>query len=203
MSLATNKKIKMAVILILFCISLSACSIKSKQNIQPFELLIGKEVIPEGWEEVEYSEETAENEGQEIGSYIIFQQTDSEFFVRIGESIYKYSSIRKAKWHYNRFLKNFFNKNYYDLTEWVKPYDFNFESAYTDNWQFACAIKQEIFQLDESKTSEICQFIAQYDEFLVYSSIKKASDDVEHLSYIEILNLIIEMDRNITEKLSE
>ena len=47
MSLETNKKIKMAVILILFCISLSACSIKLKHYIQPFELLIGKEAIPE------------------------------------------------------------------------------------------------------------------------------------------------------------
>jgi hypothetical protein len=176
---------------------LTACGKVPERNFDTYELLVDQSIMPDHWDIVEYEEETFENEGQEDGSYIIFQKNDVDYFVRAGEDIFRYESVSKAKWHYKRIVNYFLNKNAYDLTEWETPVWFHFEPNNTDNWRFACAKHQNVIPLDSSENSIVCRYIAEYEEFLVSVVITKAIDDQVMIEDKDAEEFIIEIDKKM------
>jgi hypothetical protein len=180
---------------------LVACSSVPNRQFATYELLIGQEIIPENWRMVEYAQKTLDNEGQEDGSYIIFQKSDAKFFARGGEDIYRYDSRNTAQWHYERFRKLYLEKGAYDLSNWETPGDFHFKSTLAENWRFACVQHQEILRLDNSSTSVLCQYLAQYDEFLVSFSIKQQADGQQLISLQDIEKIIKAIDQQMVKYL--
>ncbi len=174
-----------------------------KAPVRPFatqELLFDPTVMPENWKLIEL-ENNPVNEGQEDGSYITFQKSDTEFFARAGEVIYRYYNREKAKQQYERFIGLYLEKKARDLSDWKAPNNFLFNSALTKNWKFGCANHEEILNLDKSETSVICKYIAQYEEFLVSFTIKKEADGQELIKMDNIEKIIEAIDQQMINHL--
>jgi hypothetical protein len=190
------------IIIIISSIFLLAGCVKApKRSFATQELLFDPKVMPETWKLIELENKNPINEGQEDGSYITFQKSDTVFFARAGEDIYRYYNNEKAKQQYKRFIGLYLEKQARDLSDWQAPNNFHFISALTDNWKFACANHEEILNLDKSGTSVICRYIAQYEEFLVSFTIRKDADGQELIEMDNIERIIEAIDQQMINHL--
>ena len=190
--------------LILIGMLLISCIQHTQRDFTDADLLIDKAEIPNDWSVFEVSSEWLSNEGQESGVDLIFQANNTELLVRGGETIYRYKNSLIALWNYKRFEReNFNDQGYYVTSRWVIPDGFTFTGSVADRWRFACAGDNFSLGSLTGKTSTICIYLAQYEEFLVFSPITIERDGVYYITMEEITHLVDAIDHKMGQYLNQ
>ena len=192
--------ISLTTIILLSACLLPSCGHAPKRNFSDQDLLINVSVLPEHWALLDIY--TMDNEeGEESGKTIIFYKTDTPYLVRAGEDVFHYSSAHRASWHYRRLEKYYFTPNIRE-TPPVVPKGFDFVSTAADQWRFGCMDTTFSPTPAFGKRSTICQYIAQYDEFLIYASITTQVDGQAMVSMKEVQRFIEAIDRKMARYLA-
>jgi hypothetical protein len=187
-----SKRIMRAILLVALSLQLSCNA--PQRTFMDADLLIDEQAVPEGWETIKRENELSGNEGQESGADLTFQFVDTDYLVRGGETIYHYSSSRKAVRHYNRFFDIYFNDTNPRTSTWQIPPDFAFSSTTADQWHFACTDSTFTIGPATGDISHLCVYLAQYEEFLIYFSITRKRDDEVFIGIKDISDIVSAMD---------
>jgi hypothetical protein len=108
-------------------------------------------------------------------------------------SIYRYKSIRSASSAYDKWEPRDFNSSSIAAqTSWEAPPELPYESPTADKSRFACHISSI------TKTT-ICQFMGQYEEFLV---VFFTGFDGEHMTYADLEHILQAIDTRMAHYLS-
>lgn len=193
-------RIENIVLIILAFYHCVSCTENPQRGFMDENLLIDPRIAPEGWELVDMENVPFDDEqGQISGAYIIFYDTLTPAFARFGQDVYRYQDVSKAEWHYQRMEKMYFNESsFYAGTPIYVPSQLTFSSSIADKWRFGCNGDTFLYQ-DQIE----CQYLAQYDEFIIYSSFAQFSQGEEHISISEIQAILTEIDKLIENKFSD
>ena len=190
-------------VLLLSCAFLAGCLPAPERDFLDADLLIDVSVMPGNWDMYQWSDSTNEGEGQESGASVGFYVVGSPYLVHGGERIYRYTSERRATWHYERLEKYYFNDERASLTTpWIIPDGFTFASMSADQWRFGCAGSNFSPVPEMGTESTICMYLAQYQEFLVFFTITTEVDDEVMIDIDEIVHIVEAMDARMSEYLS-
>jgi len=182
-----------------FVVLLSACGRTPERNFSDQDLLVDVSVMPENWALLDIY--TMDNEeGEKSGKKITFYKTDTPYLVRAGQDVFRYSSIRRAAWHYRR-LEEGFNDNNPRTTPWITPEELSFSSTVAEQWRFACADSTFSPAPEFGKVRTICKYLAQYDEFLVYVTMTIRVDEQEMASLDDVYGFIEAVDQKMAQYL--
>jgi hypothetical protein len=158
--------------------------------------------MPPAWPVVEQSD-SEENEGQVSGAYIIVANTETHYLDRAEENIFRYSRASRAEWQYNR-LKEYY---FYDggsnqTTPYQTPSGFIFSSLSAQHWKFACSESNFAFGSTAGKTSTDCEFLAQYQEFVIRFGITTEVENTQFISIAQIVPIIKAIDSKMSSNLN-
>lgn len=177
----------------------SCTSAPSRQFLNQ-DLLLDVSAVPDEWELLKSSNFPFDDEqGQISGAHVIYQYNYNvvPVFARIGESVYRYSSTSNAQWHYSRMEKILFNENSaYASTPIEPPPGFIFTSQSADQWRFGCYGNTFLYA-DLIR----CQYLAQYDEFLINAVFPQFAQGQELISIDEIQQILTNIDSLVKQKL--
>lgn len=180
---------------------LSGCARAPERDFSDQDLLVGVSVMPENWALLDVY--TLDNEeGEKSGADITFYKTDTLYLVRGGQTVYRYSSVRRAAWHYRRLEDVHFSENNPRYTPWTVPEGFVFISSTVDQWRFECADSTFSPTPEFGKVSTICQYWAQYDEFLIYVTLKTRVDEQVMISMDDVYRYLEAVDQRMTQYLA-
>ena len=180
---------------------LSACGRAPERNFSDQDLLVDVSVLPDNWALLDIY--TMDNdEGEESGETIIFYKMDTPYLVRAGQYVFRYSSTRRAAWHYRRLEDAHFRQNNPQYTPWTIPEGFSFSSSTADQWRFGCADSTFSPAPEFGNIRTICLYWAQYDEFLVYVTITTHVEEQEMASMDDVYQFISAVDQRMAQYLS-
>jgi hypothetical protein len=198
-----RKSVDLRIPLIILCLGfLWGCGSARERTFADADLLIEAHNMPEHWAVAEYSATTRDEEGQISGAYISFYYTETAFFVRGGEDIYRYGSISRADRHYRRLEDSVFTPNIRQTVS-VVPEGFTFSSITADQWRFACHESTFSPTPEFGNVRTICQFLAQYDEFIVYFTITTQVEDEAMTTIDQVQSIIETIDQKMGRFLTE
>jgi hypothetical protein len=189
-----DKRIFLNQILVGLIVVLTSCTTATpSREFYIQDLLISVDILPSNWYLCEGPGKKGVNEGQEEGVFITFE-TEAPVIVRAGEDVFRYSSQRKADRHFNRFKNDYFNDNsVYNLTPWAIPEELPFVSTVADQSHFSCALKSFGYE------STICIYLAQYDEFLVFSTATVQAEGKKYMDFAELEFFLSAIDQEMAD----
>jgi hypothetical protein len=180
---------------------ISGCATNLHSDVADMELLISPSDFPEDYRIVDISTKPVHREGQVSEAYIIMTSTRVNVIARGGETVYRFRSYSQAIQTYKRF-QIYLQKTAYSIPI-PTPEDFSFESKFTKLWAFGCSIDSFKPSTDTADSTEICVFIAQYDEFFIFFSIAVKVDGVETITINDVNKLLKAIDKEMVGKLLE
>lgn len=189
-------------VLLLCLVILLGCGSAPKRDFADADLLIDVHNMPENWAVAEYSETTRDEEGQISGAHISFYYTETSFFVRGGEHIYRYRSTSRADRHYRRLEDYRFTPNIRQTVS-VVPEGFTFSSITAAQWRFGCMYTTFSPTPEFGNGRTICQFLAQYDEFIVYFTITTQVEDETMITIDQVQAILEAIDKKMSQYLTE
>jgi hypothetical protein len=158
--------------------------------------------MPSGWTLDRIIQSINDNEGQGSGASAGFSAESPPYYARALESLYRYDSSGKVARHYDRFEQTYFNDDsIYRTTPWDVPVGFSFSSSTATKWRFGCAGSNFNIGPQDGTTSTICNYLAQYDEFLVFFTVTIQIDDQSFLTTSELVSLVEAIDQKISDYL--
>lgn len=195
-------KLWICLVVVIAVIAISGCVSAPKRNFTDSNLLIDQTVMPPNWPVVEQSD-SEENEGQVSGAYIIFANTETPYLDRAEEDVFHYSSASRAEWQYNR-LKGyyFYDGGSYQTTPYHTPSGFIFSSSSAQRWKFACSDSNFTLGTSARKTSTDCEYLAQYQEFVIRFGITTEVDNTQFITIAQTVPIIKAIDFKISSYLS-
>jgi hypothetical protein len=185
-------------------ILLVACGSTPHRTFSDADLLVSPSVVPSDWSLDQVYESVHDSEGQESGAAIGFLAESPPYIARALETVYRYSSTGKAVGYYERFERAYFNDaSIYRTSPWEVPPGFVFSSASAHQWRFGCAGSNFSIGPESGRRSVICNYLAQYDEFLVLFTVTMEIDDHSFMTLTELTTVIEAIDQKVVEHLDQ
>jgi hypothetical protein len=153
-----------------------------KRGFTTSDLLIDSSTFPVGWQVSAVSSPT-ERLGQIGGSQIEFRAS-VPILVGAVQSVFRFRSSASAASRFDRMQPSWFNSNSVSsITPWVVPGQLPYYSAVADKSRFAC------HDTDVGGRATICQFMAQYNEYIVIFHTVMTPEDMQPQSYMTFASL--------------
>jgi hypothetical protein len=193
-----NIKRNFWIILVLLFNLLTGCRSAPQRDFSDRDLLIDEQAMPENWE---FLESAASKElfrvGELSGARISFQAKNSPYYiVRGGEDIYRYSSSFRAAWRYKAISKSHLTPNIAGEV-WSKPDEIEFVSPWADRQVIVCQERESKLWGEFSGYRNVCEYLAQYDEFLISFIITTSVEGQQYITMDEVEKIIEEVDQKV------
>jgi hypothetical protein len=147
------------------------------------DLLIDSSVFPVGWQVSAAAASPTERLGQIGGSQIEFRAS-VPILVGAIQSVFRFRSSASAASRFDRMQASWFNSNsVFSITPWELPSQLPYYSAVADKSRFAC------HDTEVGGRATVCQFIGQYDEYIVVFHTVMTPEDMQPQSYMTFANL--------------
>jgi uncharacterized protein YcfL len=187
-------------ITILVCVCATVgCEAPLHDDVTDEELLILPSDFPKDYVMIDYSETLSDSDGQVSGAYMIMTSTRVNVIARGGEKIYRYNSQGMAAYTYQRF--QIYIQPTARATPIPTPDGFYFSSTFADQWVFGCTSRTFQPSGDFADVTDICVFLAQYDEFFIFFTITIKTDGVETIKMENVNKILKAIDDKMIEKL--
>jgi hypothetical protein len=174
----------------------------SKRSFSEADLLIDITSMPNGWKIAErivsypYDKEGAENLAIQNFNY-----SDTFYSVKAGEDVFRYRNQFAASLHYWRLEKYYLEQSARDVTPWVTPEGFSFNSNHANQWRYACAYNTFSPSPEFGDKAKICQYLAQYDEFVIKFGITMEIDESTFITQDKVQQIIQDVDERMMQYL--
>jgi hypothetical protein len=180
-----------------------ACRGTPQRTFSDADLLVLPTVMPPNWRLDQLNGNVHDSEGQESGAAIGFITENPPYLARALETVYRYSSASKSASQYKRFALTYFNdSSIYRTSPWEVPPGIAFSSA-ADQWRFGCAGSNFSTGPQDGSNSLVCDYLAQYDEFLIFFTVTTQIDDHTFMTLKELVTVITAADQRIAESLGQ
>lgn len=197
-----GKKIKKVLFLFILAVGfcLTGCNSSLPQrNFVDANLLIDLNVMPQNWGIAEYNEDNrdVDSKNQVSGAYITFYAKSVPYFARASEHVYRYRSSNESSKYYKKFMKRYFNdKSVYRTSKWITPTELSFTSISAKQWHYACA-GSNFFISPNSQSSQLCIYLAQYNEYVVFFTITTQEDSSIFITLLDVESVIRAIDQKM------
>lgn len=169
-----------------------------KRDFVEVDLLIDVADMPNKWQEAEYSaNDPYDKEAAENNAFRYFRYTDTPYLAKAGEDIYRYKNQSLAARNYQWFEREYLEPSNYDITSWQTPEGFEFHSAFANRWSFVCAYNTFSPAPEFGHKARICQYLAQYQEFIVLFGITIERDDKIFITVNDVRTILVKLDEKI------
>jgi hypothetical protein len=170
-----------------FLIGLSlvaSCSGRApERSFKTRDLMIDLSVFPSDWQVTVLPGPTWERYGQIASCKTEFVASEDPLIGAI-HTVFRYKSERAAAARFDRMEPSWFNSSSIaSATPWRTPGQLPYESPIADKSRFAC------HDSDVGGRATICQFMAQYDEYLVIFHTVMTPGDMQPQSYMTFADL--------------
>jgi hypothetical protein len=177
---------------------LISCRSAPQRDFSDKDLLIDEQAMPETWK---LSDSAAAKElfreGEVSGAYINFQFKNSPYYiVRGGEDVYRYSSSFRAAWRYKAISDSHLTPNIAGEV-WSKPDEIDFVSPWADRQLIVCQERESKLWGEFGGFRNICEYLAQYDDFLISFMITTSVEGQEYITMEEVESIIEEVDHKV------
>lgn len=170
-----------SMLVILLIIGCSAGTLK--RTFTTKDLLIDLSVFPTGWHVSVAPSSPSERLGQTGGSQTEFQASVDPLVGAI-HSVFRFKSKRAASDRFDRMLPSWFNSSsVFSVTPWETPPQLPYVSPTADKYRFAC------HDTSVGGRATICQFLAQYNEYIVVFHTVMTPEDMQPQSYMTFADL--------------
>ena len=172
---------------------LSACSENAPhRDFSVEDLLVDPSVFPSSWRLVAEGIPPDQEEKWATEANGFSLDTGLPDLTPADLSIYRYKSVRSASSAYDKWEpRNFNSSSIGAQTPWEAPPELPYESPTADKSRFACHISS-ITQ------TTICQFMGQYEEFLV---IFYTGFDGKHMTFADLQRILQAIDARMAHYL--
>lgn len=154
----------LGLIMTVFLIIVASSCLSDRESIPrpftAFDLLIGEDALPTYWQ-VDGAPVPPLGDGDEDDSYVVFIAANSDALA--AQTIYRLPSRKTAESVYDTELPYLFrDESIVRDSPWQIPNQLSYVSPYTNRRHMACTLYSTLY---------ICQYIAQYEEFVtIFSS---------------------------------
>ena len=179
------RKLVFLILMLITATLLSAgCTGKIPQrNFTTRDLLIDLSVFPDGWQ-VSVPPSSPTERLVQIGSSQIEFQASADPLIGAIHSVFRFNGERAADARFDRMLPSWFNSSsVFSITPWQTPAQLPYHSPTSDKSRFAC------HDTSAGGRATICQFMAQYDEYIIVFHTVMTPEDMQPRSYMTFADL--------------
>ena len=175
-------------VLVLITSSCSADRVRSDLVME--DLLIEQSCFPPGWYVVVANAVPSEKRERRAEDAIgIWLEPSSPDLTGAGYEVYRYKSIPAARSAFDKWVKREFNSSSIgSLTAWEVPSELPYRSSVADRSRLGCHVSG-------ITGTRICQFMGQYDEFMV---IFYTGFGEQHMTYAALEHILQTIDERMT-----
>ena len=174
-------------------LTISSCSESTPDRDFAIEdLLIAPSAFPSSWRVLAQGRPHDQKEKRAIEATGFYLDTGLPELTGADLSIYRYQSVQSACSAFDKWERREFNSSSIgSLTPWGTPPELSYKSPIADQSRFACHISS-------ITETTICQFMGQYEEFMVafYTGF-----DAQHMTYSDVQRILEAIDARMAHYL--